>query len=264
MVRVNVAVFDRTGQPLGDLHEEDFALFELGYRQRIERFLSPRAPLRVIVLVDLSPSVAFGLPKALDAILEFLLNLGAHDEVSVISFGSRVSLESDFTFNVDRLRQVLRQLEPARDPTDRTKLYDAIAIALDRLHEQSAARTALLLVTDGQDRGSTEVRREETLWLARRRFVTIYPIYVTERASAKSEYLERLAAVTGGELYRTDARLDRDLAELARYLRFHYALGYVPSVPPDPKRARAIEVRLSRTDVTVRATRQYLPLTKKP
>jgi len=263
MVRVNVTVFDRAGQPLLDLRREDFTVFELGREQRIERFLSPRAPLRIIVLVDRSPSVAFGLPKALDAVLEFILNLGAHDEVSVISFGSRVSLEADFTFNVERLREVLRHLEPARDPTDRTKLYDAVAIALERLQDQPDVRTALLLVTDGQDRGSTEARRDETLRLARRRFVTIYPLYITERASSKSRYLEELAATTGGELYRTDAHLDRNLTELARLLRFHYVLGYISSNPPDPKRAHTIEVRLARTDVTIRATQSYRPFVKK-
>ncbi len=264
MVRVNVTVFDHAGQPLLDLRREDFTVFELGHKQHIERFLSPRAPLRIILLVDRSPSVAFGLPKALEAVLEFLLNLGAHDEVSVISFGSRVSLEADFTFNVERLRDVLRRLEPARDPTDRTKLYDAVAIALERLQEQPNVRTALLLVTDGQDRGSTEARRDETLRLARRSFVTIYPLYVTERAASRSEYLEGLAATTGGELYRTDAHLDRNLSELAQLLRFHYVLGYVSSNPPNPKRAHTIEVRLARADVTVRATRSYRPFVKKP
>jgi VWFA-related protein len=263
LVRVNVTVFDRAGQPLLDLRQEEFTVLELGRQQRIERFLSPRAPLRIIMLVDRSPSVALGLPRALDALLEFLLHLGAHDEVSVISFGSRVSLESDFTFNVERLREVLRQLEPARDPTDRTKLYDAVAIALERLAEIPNARTALVLVTDGQDRGSTEARRDETLWLARRHFVTVYPIYVTERASSKSEYLERLAAATGGELYRTDANLERHLSELAMHLRFHYALGYISSNPPDPKRAHTIEVRLLRADVHVRATRSYRPVVRK-
>jgi len=264
IVRVNVAIFDRTGQPILDLRREDFTVFELGREQRIEQFLSPRAPLRIIVLVDRSPSVAFEFPKAIDAVLEFLLNLGAHDEVSVIAFGSRVSLEADFTFNLERLREVLQRLEPARDPTDRTKLYDAVAIALERLQELPNARTALLLVTDGQDRGSTEARRDETLWLARRSFVTIYPIYVTKRASSKSEYLEWLAATTGGELYRTDASLERNLAELAKHLRFHYVLGYPSSNPPDPKRAHTIEVRLARADVTVRATRSYRPFVKKP
>ncbi|MCS6817937.1 MAG: VWA domain-containing protein [Blastocatellia bacterium] len=264
MVRVNATVFDRAGQPLVDLRQEDFTVLELGRAQRIERFLSPRAPLRIIVLVDRSPSVAFGLPRALDALLEFLLNLGPHDEVSVISFSSRVALESDFTLSVDRLREVLRQLEPTRDPTDRTKLYDAVAIALERLEEQANARTALLLVTDGQDRGSTEARRDETLWLARRSFVTIYPIYVTERASSRNEYLEQLAATTGGELYRTDANLERNLVELAKHLRFHYVLGYISSNPPDPKRAHTIEVHLARAEVTVRATRSYRPFAKKP
>ena len=264
MVRVNVAVFDRAGRPVTDMRQEEFTIFELGEEQRIERFLPPRAPLRIILLVDRSPSVAFGLAQALDAVLELLLHLGPYDEVSVISFSSRVALESDFTFNVDRLREVLRRLEPMRDPTDTTKLYDAVAIALERLQEQTEARTALLLVSDGRERGSTEARRDETLQLARRSFVTIYPIHVTPRASAKSEYLEWLAATTGGELYRTGADLDRNLVELARSLRSHYVLGYVSSHPPNPKRGHTIQVRVSRADVTLRATHSYRPFVKGP
>ncbi len=262
-VRVNVTVFDRTGQPLLDLREEDFAIYELGRAQRIESFLSPRAPLRILILVDVSPSVAPGLRPVLDALVEFVLTLGPHDEVSVISFGPSIRLESDFTFNADRLRQALQGLEPARDPADVTKLYDAVAIALERLQRQQDMRTALLLVSDGQDRGSTEARRDETLALARRSFVTIYPIYVTPRPSSRNDYLEWLAATTGGEVYRTEATLDRNLTELAKQLRFHYVLGYTSSLPPDPKRAHAIEVRVSRPEVTLHATQRYRPFVRK-
>jgi len=263
LVRVNVAVFDSGGQPITDLQREDFTVLELGKEQRIERFLPPRSPLRIIVLVDRSPSVAFGLPLVRDALMEFLLHLGPHDEVSIISFSSRISLESDFTLNVDRLRDVLRRLEPTPDPADMTKLYDAVAIALERLEEQKSARTALLVVSDGHDRGSTEARRDETLRLARRSFVTVYPIYVTLRPSGKSEYLEWLAATTGGDLYRTDVNLDRNLIDLAKQLRSHYVLGYASSHPPDPKRAHTIHVRVSRPNVTLRATHSYRPFVKK-
>ncbi len=263
LVRVNVAVFDSGGQPITDLRPEDFTVLELGKEHRIERFLPPRAPLRIIVLVDRSPSVAFGLPLVRDALMEFLLHLGPHDEVSIISFSSRISLESDFTLNVDRLRDVLRRLEPTPDPADMTKLYDAVAIALERLEEQKGARTALIVVSDGRDRGSTEARRDETLWLARRSFVTVYSIYVTPRPSDKNTYLEWLAATTGGDLYRTDANLDRNLIELAKHLHSHYVLGYASSHPPDPKRAHTIHVRVSRPNVTLRATHSYRPFVKK-
>ncbi|HXF06012.1 MAG TPA: VWA domain-containing protein [Blastocatellia bacterium] len=263
LVRVNVSAFDATGKPLTDLRLEEFTVREAGREQPIRRFLPPQAPLKIVLLIDTSASMIEWLRPVTEQLVDFILSLGPYDEVSVISFSSNVTLETDFTFNPERLQTVLKKLEPAHDPRDVTKLYDAVAIALERLTEQGRARTALLLVTDGEDAGSREAKRDETLDLASRSFVTIYPIYATRRRGGKNDYLERLAQATGGEWYRTDATLPRELGALARHLRYHYVLGYAPTVSESPAGKIPIEVRASRSDARLTATTGYRLFIKK-
>jgi len=257
LVRVNASVYDHNGKPLTDLRQEEFTVLELGRKQPIERFLTPKAPLKIVLLVDTSLSMFDFIGPVRESLIDFVVSLGPYDEVSVISFSNAVSLETDFTFSTDRLRNALTKLELSHDPHDRTKLYDAVAIALERLEDQSNARTALIVVTDGQDRGSKEAGRDETIELGGRSFVTVYPIYATRRSSGKNEYLEWLAAVTGGEVYRTDKTLDRHLGELSNLLRHHYILGYTSSSPQSQKDPYLIEVRVSRENTKVIATKSY-------
>lgn len=263
LVRVNVSVFDAAGKPLTDLRLEEFTVREAGREQPIRRFLPPQAPLKIVLLIDTSASMTEWLRPVTEQLVDFILSLGPYDEVSVISFSSNVTLETDFTFTPERLQTVLKKLEPAHDPRDVTKLYDAVAIALERLTEQGRARTALLLVTDGEDTGSREAKRDETLDLASRSFVTIYPIYATRRRGGKNDYLERLAQATGGEWYRADATLPRELGALARHLRYHYVLGYAPTVSESSAGKIPIEVRTSRPDARVTATTGYRLFIKK-
>lgn len=263
LVRVNVSVFDTAGKPLTDLGPEEFTLREDGRPQPIRRFLPSTAPLKIILLIDTSASMAAWLGSVIEPLVDFFLSLGPYDEVSVITFSSSITLETDFTFTTERLQNVLKNLEPAHDPRDITRLYDAVAIALERASEQARARTAVLVVTDGEDVGSRQARRDDTLDLASRHFVTIYPIYATRRRGGKNDYLERLAQATGGQWYRTDASLSRELGTLARHLRYHYVLGYVPPSSDDTGRIHPIEVSLSRPDVRLMATSGYRLFVKK-
>lgn len=263
LVRINASVFDAAGKPLTDLRPEEFTLREAGRDQPIRHFLPPTAPLKIILLIDTSASMSEWLGSVTETLVDFILSLGPYDEVSVISFSSNVTLETDFTFNPVRLQTLLKKLEPAHDPRDVTKLYDAVAIALDRLREHGRARTALILVTDGEDVGSREAKREDTLEVASRSFVTIYPIYATRRRGGKNEYLERLAAATGGRWYRTDATLPRELGSLARHLRYHYVLGFAPTAGDGSAETIPVEVRTSRPDARLTATTGYRLFIKK-
>jgi VWFA-related protein len=263
LVRVNAVVYDQADKPLADLRQQDFTVLEMGREQAITKFLTPKTPLKILLLVDVSISMAEIMKPLSEALMDFVVSLGSYDEVSIISFSSKVSLEADFTFGVDRIRAVLATLEPTRDPRDATKLYDGVAIAIERLAEQKNTRTALIVVTDGEDRGSREAKRDETIELAGQSFTTVYSIYATRRASRKNDYLERLTAATGGEVYPTDKTLDKNLGDLAKLLQHHYVLGYTSSNPSDEKDPLPLEVRVSRENAKVTATKSYRVFSKK-
>src|SRR5262245_27195772 len=58
LVVVDAQALDReTGQPLARLAREDFELYEDGVRQQITHFSYDVLPLRIVLLLDASPSV---------------------------------------------------------------------------------------------------------------------------------------------------------------------------------------------------------------
>lgn len=261
--RINVAVYTSEGRPVTDLSAADFTLLEGGSATlAIEKFQRAKAPLRIILLVDISPSMGPGLSHIKDELMSLVAELGPTDETSVISFSGGVTLESDFTFNADRLRRAVSGLELTRDRRERTHLYDAIQIALERLTEQAIYRTALVLVSDGNDQGSAETKREDVLASAGRGFVPVFAVHLLKR---KSDFLERLAALSGGEVLRADEVAARRLDRVAWHLRNHYGLGYRSAIDIRSRVRPAVEVRVKNPEwraVTSSSAQQ--PIARQP
>ncbi len=239
--RLNVAVYTADGRPVTDLTAADFVILEDDNPQPIQRFQAAKSPLRLLLLVDASQSMLRAFASLKTALTEFLGQFGSRDEVSVVSFAGGVRLETDFTMNSDRLRRALMDLEVAHGRGDRTVLFEALQIGLERLMEHPGSRTALVLASDGRDTGSRETKSSEILDQAAQSFVTVYPILVLSR---RNEFMEKLATSTAGELYPADEVASRSLDSLAAHLRNHYVLGYRPSTAPKPKGLARVEVKL--------------------
>lgn len=87
----------------------------------------------------------------------------------------------------------------------------------------------------------------------------IYPIAF---GRALPPLFPELAALTGGQSFqlRDPKQIDKTLATIAAELRHQYLLGYTPSRPVDPARPewRAIQVKVNRTGMNVRARNGYV------
>lgn len=255
LVRINVSVWDAQGQPIPDLAQGDFTILEQGQPQHITHFIKATAPLRVMVLVDMSESMIRVWPRLRDAVMHWVSFLGPHDEVAVVSFAREPRLETDFSANVERIKKILAGLQVVREQHEVTQLYDALPSALDHLVDATNnMRNGLLLVTDGFDHGSQRVSQKESLRLASERFVTVYVIQAPGR---DRDYLKTLAMVTAGRLLRADQFLERHLEELAQHLRFHYVLGYVPSQARPANKPVGLQVKVSRPGVKIIAPEVY-------
>jgi len=251
LVEVYATVTDRQGQPVEGLESGDFQVAEDGVPQTISAFGVGDVPLAVAIALDRSFSMRgerLGLAKrAADA---FIRSLRPADEVMVLGIGSEV--------------ETISPPIPARDATairwetidawGTTPLYDAALTALAATQDRKGRR-ALLIVSDGVDRGS-ETTATALIERARRMDVLVYPVTI---AAAQPPVLAELAAVTGGRSVsvREPRRLDATLASIARELRSQYLLGYVPSRPQAAAAWHAIDVRVNRRDVRVRARDGY-------
>ena len=202
-----VTVRDKHGALVNDLQKSDFMLTDEGRPQTIKGFTrDPNLPFRIGLLVDTSRSVSGAMDaerKAAGGFVDLMLpeqpvagKEGAEkNQAFLIHFDHEVELLEDFTSSREKLHQDLETMGPSRAPQndtqgpettgeDRerpnrhggTQLYDAIFLASDEVMSSKEGRKALIIFSDGVDRGS-KVRLNEAVDAAEKANVAVYTVY---------------------------------------------------------------------------------------
>ena len=252
VVEVYATVSDADGRMVTGLGVDDFLLSEDGRPQTITTFSAGEFPLVVAVGLDRSFSMtAARLSMAKSAARALVGALRPADQVLVVSIGSETEIIAGLSVDHDAARSAIDRV----DRWGTTPLYDATVAALEAIRF-APGRRALILLSDGDDRGS-RTSGADLVDRARRSGVLLYPIAI---GRARVPIFAELAAVTGGR-----SSLIRDAHEassageaIARELRFQYLLGYTPATPPqDGPPWRSIQVSVKRPSLRVRARDGY-------
>jgi len=181
-----VTVRDKHGALITTLGIGDFSLTEDGRPQVIKSFTrESNLPFRLGLLVDTSHSVAGAMEnerKAAGSFVDKMLPADpkagtAADQAFLIHFDRQVELLEDFTSSREKLHHELEDMgasSSSRDSPDGpetsdssrnggesrrrggTQLYDAIYLACHELMANKDGRKALVVFSDGADRGSKE------------------------------------------------------------------------------------------------------------
>ncbi len=151
LVRIQVLVVDRLGNPVGDLEPADFEIRENGERRPVETLrVSDDVPLSLGLAIDSSGSME-PIWRRTNAIAEAFLDsaLTWRDQAFLVDFDSTLRLVQPLTGSKPLLARGLERLFPQ----GRTALYDAIVFSLLQYGE-APGRRALVVVTDGFDSDS--------------------------------------------------------------------------------------------------------------
>ncbi len=246
--QVTVTVTGPDGGYVTGLQKDDFKLFLDGRQRPIEFFRQDlNTPVSVGILVDTSGSMQSKIPQARLAILDFLNELNARDDVFLFAFSSRPYLLQPFTTNHVLVANKLKYLAA----NGQTSLFDVIIAGLRMVTTGRYDKKALLVVTDGMDNTSMS-RVEDVVALARKMGVLVYSIGIgdpnagggasiaigpfvlggglTERVDA--ETLRTLSTETGAKTYiirqvGDGAALRRACEQISLELREQYTLGFV-------------------------------------
>jgi VWFA-related protein len=211
-VLLPVVVQDKHGALVTNLTARDFTLTEDGRPQVIKSFTSQsNLPFRLGLLVDTSRSVSSAMDserKAAGKFIDLMLPADpksgvAGDEAFLIHFDREVELLEDFTNSRDRLHRELDAMGPTSQERNNqgpetsgddrggsgggyggqhggrsggTQLYDAIYLASDELMKSKSGRKALIIFSDGADRGSKETLND-AIDAADRANLQVFTIY---------------------------------------------------------------------------------------
>jgi Ca-activated chloride channel homolog len=251
LVLVPAQVTNVLGQPVTDLHREDFKVFEDGVEQPITNFSMEDAPLSIGLLFDNSGSMRNKIQKATEAAAAFFKTANPQDEFFLIEFSDRPKLSVPFTSDPNEVYDRIAHTKPF----GRTSLLDAIHMAMGEMKHARNTRKALIIVSDGGDNRSRHTAREiKSAMLESDLQVYAMGIFDPEDAPKHSveeqngpKLLEELADNSGGREYPV-TRLD-DLpaiaARIGDQLRNQYLLGYTPINSERDGKYRIISLKVS-------------------
>jgi VWFA-related protein len=287
LVNLPVIVRDKKGMLVENLTKADFALSVDGHMQTIRYFdKDSDLPLTLGLLVDTSGSVRDALEDERNASEEFLEEMmtapanRSADQAFLIQFAHETELLQELTSSRPRLRAALNQVGTTppdeRNSQDNnsgggghyghrggghrfgggTTLYDAIFLASDELMKKQHGRKALVLLTDGEDRGSTETLAS-SIAAAQRAETVVYAIYFKgeqhgygghgggyggrggfpgggqrggESHVDGKKVLAQITGETGGRMFEVAGKqtFAAIYTQIAEELRSQYRLGYTP------------------------------------
>ncbi len=196
VVNLPVTVRDKKGKIVRDLTKDDFELEEDGKPQPIRYFSQEtNLPLTVGLLVDTSMSERDNIDRERTASRSFLDQMITRpaDRAFVIHFDREVELLQDLTSDHAKLEKAVglidtQQAVESVQTSDQgsgshrahgagTLLYDAIFLACDEIAKKQTGRKAIVVLTDGEDRGSQETLNS-AIESAQKAETIVYTVYI--------------------------------------------------------------------------------------
>jgi VWFA-related protein len=249
LVILPVNVTNGKGTFVSGLHEDNFRVYEDNQLQTLSLFQQEDTPVTVGLIVDHSASMESQLPNVITAVSAFVHSGNPEDEMFVVDFSDNVTVEpfdDGKLFTNDPVE--LGKAVEALSAHGRTALYDAVTEGLIRLKQGHMQRKALIIVSDGQDNGST-YKYSQVMKLARESQVMIYSIVLVDEFVKEQhpKVLQQLSKDTGGVALspRSQQSVIDFSAQIAHDLREQYVLGFVPEKHTSGNLFRKLQVQVT-------------------
>ncbi len=239
LVQLYPVVTNNTGGYVRHLTINDFGIFENDTLVEIEHFSSEVRSLSLVLILDVSGSMAGKLGQLQVAASRFVDQLEDTDEVALYAFDHATRMLSDLTLDHDKVKEQIWELSPGGG----TALYDAVVKTIGENLRYVPGRKAMFVFSDGQDRHSF-ASLERVVRMASDHSVLIYTVGSGEDEASllARDDLTALATQTGGKAYfiRRARQLEGVFDAIIDDLRAQYVLSYRP--PAGPEGIRKIRV----------------------
>lgn len=278
------------GQLIPNLEKNNFKIYEDGKEQTIQRFSRETdLPLTLGLLIDISASQERLIDIEKQAASAFFSSvIRQKDEAFLISFGKDTELLQDYTNSPRLLSAALQDLRgdgqtpmigrgpipnvntgpvPQMGTPKGTLLFDAVYLASNEKLKSEVGRKAMILITDGDDQGST-YDRKTAIEAAQRSDSMIYSIYYVDHGfymrygmgmGGGEGDLSKMSEETGGHVFTVDRKhpLNEVFKEIQDEMRNQYSIGYEPTNTTRDGSFRHIEIKVDNPDYRAQARNGY-------
>jgi len=259
LVVLNATIRDNQNRPVSGLSQKDFKIFEDGALQPIILFETEESPFAAVILIDTSGSMEERISIARSAAINFLDGLRTDDMAAIYRFDSKIVRVQDFSDSHDVVDKIFDLKAQGQ-----TVLNDAVLKAAQDLSKRPEKRRAIIVLSDGADTSSS-ASSDKALKAALAGNVTIYSVDMstidTDGVMRRQSQgvLRNFAAKTGGAFVSTEnGRALRDaLKSIVDELSVQYTLAYEPAKIKHDGKWHALELRVSRPNLTIRTREGY-------
>ncbi|MGI8467093.1 MAG: VWA domain-containing protein [Pyrinomonadaceae bacterium] len=214
---------------------QDLSLYENGVEQKIKNFAFDPSPARIVILVDNSQTIRPDVEKLKAAVMEFAYEIFEGDQLYVIAYDEKPEIIQEWSDEAKKIEVSLSTFRKQGNPY----LFDALSASVSDVLQPlmpGTRKTAIVLISDGLDRGST-TQFEQILAELQRDDITLYALQIPDRTGGAyrrnqpkpQEVITQLTEGTGGKIFdfedpQTAAKSICDELRKSRYL-----LSYSPT-----------------------------------
>src|SRR2546430_5749231 len=146
---VNVVAV-RTEGAATPITSKEISFFDNGVEQSIRNFSPDLSAAKIVLLVDNSLTIRADVEKLESAAQEFAYEIYDGDKLLIVGYDNAAEIVSDWTDDAKKIETELKAFRKKGDP----HLFDAVlAVVEDALRPLSAQKRAIVVVSDGLDRG---------------------------------------------------------------------------------------------------------------
>lgn len=149
---LNITV-KREGNKTDLLALDRLSLFENGNEQKISSLTYDASPSRIVLLIDNSQTIGANVEALKKAVMEFAYEIFEGDQIFVLAYDTTPEIIQEWTDDAKKIEASLGTLRKKGNPY----LFDALDATVTQVLAPlmpGTRKTAIVVVTDGLDRGS--------------------------------------------------------------------------------------------------------------
>jgi VWFA-related protein len=232
---VNVVAV-RTEGAAAPITAKDISFFDNGVEQSIRNFAPDLSAAKIVLLVDNSLTIRADVEKLEAAAQEFAYEIFDGDKLLIVGYDSEADIVSDWTDDAKKIEAELKAFHKKGDP----RLFDAImAVVGDALQPLSAQKRAIVVISDGLDRGS-KTKFQQALGVLQSLDIVVYCVQAQDRTRGAirrdvpkpRQVIDDLAEGTGGRIFPIDDPREAAKAICDELRKNRYVLSYLPQSVP--------------------------------